>query len=157
MTTVTKSITFKWKLSFNDNYQWSTENKLYNVKTMREIKKTVNGYSVGYWINKKFYTLENLRKHLVKIEKIKIGKTSKAELYTVSIAPLWYFLFYSDSLIFSTSDILSFETIIDDSKVFYDIRTYSLENYVMRKDTSYLVPTIYKYSRISKKYEKNSK
>jgi hypothetical protein len=37
---------------------------------MREIKKTVNGYSVGYWINKKFYTLENLRKQLVKIEKL---------------------------------------------------------------------------------------
>jgi len=70
MTTVTKSITFKWKLSFNDNYQWSTENKLYNVKTMREIKKTVNGYSIGYWIGKKFYTLENLRKQLVKIEKL---------------------------------------------------------------------------------------
>jgi len=70
MTTVTKSITFKWKLSFNDNYQWSNENKLYNVKTMREIKKTVNGYSIGYWINKKFYTLENLRKQLVKIEKL---------------------------------------------------------------------------------------
>ena len=70
MTTITKSITFKCKLSFNDNYQWTTENKLYNVKTMREIKKTVNGYSVGYWIGKKFYTLENLRKHLVKIEKI---------------------------------------------------------------------------------------
>lgn len=36
---------------------------------MREIKKTVNGYSVGYWINKKFWTLRNLKKHLVKIEK----------------------------------------------------------------------------------------
>lgn len=71
MITITKSITFNWKLEFADNYQWSIENKLYNLKTMREIKKTVNGYSVGYWINKKFYTLENLRKHLVKIEKIK--------------------------------------------------------------------------------------
>ena len=28
---------------------------------MREIKKTVNGYSVGYWINKKFWTLRNLK------------------------------------------------------------------------------------------------
>ena len=37
---------------------------------MREIKKTVNGYSIGYWIGKKFYTLENLRKQLVKIEKL---------------------------------------------------------------------------------------
>ena len=70
MTTITKSISFKWKLNFSEHYQWSTENKLYNRKTMREIKKTVNGYSVGYWISKKFYTLENLRNCLVKIEKI---------------------------------------------------------------------------------------
>jgi hypothetical protein len=93
----------------------------------------------------------------VKIEKIKIGKNSQAELYSVSIAPFRYFLFMGDSLLFSTSDILSFETIIDESKSFYDIRTYSLDNYVMTKDTSYLVPTIYKYSRISKKYENNSR
>lgn len=70
MTIVTKSIVFKWKLDFNDSYKWTSDNELYNSKTMRKIKKTVNGYSVGYWINKKFYTLKNLRKNLVKIEKI---------------------------------------------------------------------------------------
>jgi hypothetical protein len=68
MITITKSIVFKWKLAFAEHYQWSTENKLYNTKTMREIKKTVNGYSVGYWINKKFHTLDNLKKLLIKIE-----------------------------------------------------------------------------------------
>jgi len=71
MPTITKSIVFKWKLDFADHYQWSTENKLYNLKTMREIKKTLNGYSIGFWIGKKFYTLDNLRKRLIKIEKIK--------------------------------------------------------------------------------------
>lgn len=70
MPTITKSITFKYELDLNPNYKWSNENKLYNVKTMREIKKTVNGYSVGYWISKKFYTLSFLRSHLVKINKI---------------------------------------------------------------------------------------
>ena len=69
MITITKSINFKWKISFNDSYKWTTDNELYNTKTMRKIKKTVNGYSVGYWIGKKFYTLNNLKKHLVKIEK----------------------------------------------------------------------------------------
>ena len=68
MTTITQSILFKWKLDFNSDYSWATNGKLYNVKTMREIKKTVNGYSVGYWIGKKFWTLRKLRKHLVKIE-----------------------------------------------------------------------------------------
>lgn len=71
MTTITKSIVFKWKTDFSDSYQWTTTGKLYNIKTMREIKKTVNGYSVGYWINKQFWTLKNLQKHLVKIEQIK--------------------------------------------------------------------------------------
>ena len=68
MTTITQSIAFKWKLDFNSDYQWTNSGKLYNTKTMREIKKTVNGYSVGYWIGKRFWTLPNLRKHLVKIE-----------------------------------------------------------------------------------------
>lgn len=69
MITITKSINFKWKISFNDSYKWTTDNELYNTKTMRKIKKTVNGYSVGYWIGKKFYTLNKLKKHLVKIKK----------------------------------------------------------------------------------------
>ena len=68
MTIITKSIVFKWKLSFNENYQWTNENELFNIKTMRKINKTVNGYSVGYWIEHKFYTIKNLRKYLIKIE-----------------------------------------------------------------------------------------
>jgi len=68
MTTITKSITFKWKLSFNDSYRWTQEGELYNARTMRKIKKTVNGYSIGYWISGKFYTLKNLKKSIVKIE-----------------------------------------------------------------------------------------
>ncbi len=69
MITITKSIVFKWKLDFNSDYQLTTDGKLYNIKTMREIKKTVNGYSVGYWIGKKFYTLITIRKHLIKINR----------------------------------------------------------------------------------------
>ena len=46
---------------FSESYKWTTTGQLYNTKTMREIKKTVNGYSVGYWINKKFWTLRNLK------------------------------------------------------------------------------------------------
>lgn len=71
MITITKSVIFKWKLDFADHYQWTTENELYNTKTMRKINKTVNVYSVGYWIGKRFYTIENLRKHLVRKDKIK--------------------------------------------------------------------------------------
>lgn len=68
MITISKSIVFKWKLSTNYNYRWTDSGKLYNVRTMREIKKTVNGYSVGYWIAGRFVTLQNLRKQLIKID-----------------------------------------------------------------------------------------
>ena len=70
MTTITKTITYNfiWQLDSAENYKFTKCKKLFNTKTMREIKKTVNGYSVGYWISKKFYTLENLRNCLVKIE-----------------------------------------------------------------------------------------
>lgn len=68
MTTAYISISFEWKLSFNDSYKWTKEGELYNSKTMRKIKKTVNGYSIGYWIAGKFYTIKNLKKSVVKIE-----------------------------------------------------------------------------------------
>ena len=61
---------FKWKTTLSDNYQWTDKGKLYNVKTGREIKKTVNGYSVGYWICGKFITLTKLKSTLVKVTDI---------------------------------------------------------------------------------------
>jgi len=69
MTTITKSIVFKWKIIGHETYKFTNCKKLYNTKTMREIKKSVNGYSVGFWINKKFVILKNLKPLLVKIEK----------------------------------------------------------------------------------------
>ena len=71
MINITKTITYNfiWQLDSAENYKFTKCKKLFNTKTMREIKKTVNGYSVGFWISKKFYTLENLRKRLIKIEK----------------------------------------------------------------------------------------
>ena len=42
MIIISKSIVFNWKLDFTDLYKWTTTGQLYNTKTMREIKKTVN-------------------------------------------------------------------------------------------------------------------
>jgi hypothetical protein len=30
MITITKSINFKWKISFNDSYKWTTDNDMLN-------------------------------------------------------------------------------------------------------------------------------
>ena len=54
------------------NYKWSECGKLFNTKTGKQLKKTINSGSKGYWIGKKFITLENLRKQLVKIEDVEI-------------------------------------------------------------------------------------
>lgn len=52
----------KWSIDKHDNYYFTTENKLYNSKTNRVIKKIVKGgYSVGYIIDGKFITLNKLK------------------------------------------------------------------------------------------------
>lgn len=89
----------------------------------------------------------------VSVSKIQIGRKQTSELFTVSLAPFHYFLFCNDSLVFWTNNILSMETKIDDSKDFYDIITYDMHKYKMKRDTSYFIPIVYKYSKKSKKYE----
>lgn len=58
----------KWSIKGFDNYYFTTENKLYNSKTNRIIKKRVKGYSVGFTINGKFMTKENMKPLLKKVE-----------------------------------------------------------------------------------------
>jgi|SRR5690554_1349323 len=91
----------------------------------------------------------------VQIEKIKIGKNYYAELYTVYMAPIEYFLFFDNNLIFTDSDICSLETITDNTKDFYNIKTYRTANYELRQDTSYLIPIIYEYFKPIGKYKNN--
>ena len=68
--TVSKNYSLKWQINFAPHYKFTDCKKLINCKTGRIIKKTVNGSSIGYWINIEFWSLNNLRKHIVKIEKI---------------------------------------------------------------------------------------
>jgi len=69
--TASNSYVLKYELSFAPQYKWSECGKCFNVKTGREIKKTLNGRSIGYCINGKFKSLSTLRKQLVKIEGVK--------------------------------------------------------------------------------------
>jgi hypothetical protein len=59
----------KWSLNFTDDYFFSSENKLINKRTGKELKKTVKVYTIGYNIKGKFYSLNKLRKCLKKVEK----------------------------------------------------------------------------------------
>lgn len=67
--TISVTYALKWQLKFAHQYKWSKCGKLFNSKTGRQLKKVINGGSIGYWIESKFYTLDNLREHLEFIPK----------------------------------------------------------------------------------------
>lgn len=69
---ITKHIEIKWLIYGVDNYGFGHDNKLYNLKTGRILKQTINCYSYGYWIGKKFYTLSKLKYLLIKPKYINI-------------------------------------------------------------------------------------
>ena len=48
-------------------YQWSSCKCLFNTKTGRKVIKTLNGRSVGYWINRKFIPLSRLKNDIERI------------------------------------------------------------------------------------------
>jgi hypothetical protein len=69
MTDFIKKVNLIWMLDFAENYQFDKLGKCYNVTTGREIKQTVVGYTLGFCIKGKFYSIKRLRRSLVKIEK----------------------------------------------------------------------------------------
>jgi len=69
----TKGYNLKWQIKFAPNYKVSICGKVFNLKTGKELKRTINGgYSVGYWINSKFFTLKKLRNNLEIIKEIEL-------------------------------------------------------------------------------------
>lgn len=72
MDSISISYDLKWRYKILHHYQWTTCGKLFNTKTNRKIKKTVNGRSIGYWIKGNFITLNKLRSQLEIIPKDKI-------------------------------------------------------------------------------------
>jgi hypothetical protein len=90
----------------------------------------------------------------VVIEKVQVGPSAFAELYTVKMAPTQQFWFYNDSLVLHLNEVLSFEVLSRSSQKMYDIKTYNSDSYAMTRDTSYYVPIFYEYSARKKVYEK---
>jgi hypothetical protein len=68
MNRVIISCTIKFVLDFTPNYCWILDNKCYNIKTGRFIKQILNNGSIGYIINGKFISLNELRRHIKKIK-----------------------------------------------------------------------------------------
>lgn len=64
MQTISKVYRLKWQLKIDNKYQWSECGKLFNIKTGKEIKKTIKGSKIGYWINKDFCKLADIRNQI---------------------------------------------------------------------------------------------
>lgn len=60
----------KWKIETQENYIIASDNNVYNLKTKKKLQMQLKKYTKGYYLAGKFYSLIQLRKHLVKIEHI---------------------------------------------------------------------------------------
>ena len=68
----TKVIEIRWEIFGFPGYVFGDDKNLYNKRTGRKIKKTINGRSMGYWLGKKFLSINKLKYLLKRPEKIEI-------------------------------------------------------------------------------------
>lgn len=64
------NIDFRWQLKDLPHYKITNKRDVYNCKTGRKLKRTVVGYTIGYWIAGKFYSLSRLNCSAEKIIKV---------------------------------------------------------------------------------------
>jgi len=63
---ITKIVDIIWLIDGLDNYGFGNDKKLYNLKRNTEVRQTLNGSTNGYWIGRKFYTLNKLKPLLIR-------------------------------------------------------------------------------------------
>ena len=63
-----KTIKIKWVIDGFPDIVIGEDKKLYHQSNLREIKMCLIGYTKGYFINRKFYSLFRLRPLIRKIE-----------------------------------------------------------------------------------------
>ena len=69
MPSISITYNYKYRIDFAPEYVFSGK-RCFNLKRGKEIKKVVHGYTLGFNIKGKFYSLAYLRTHLVKIEQL---------------------------------------------------------------------------------------
>ena len=62
----------KWQIKDNPNYVWTSCKKLINSKTGKEVKRTIKGLQAGYWIDRKFVKLSELKSKIELINQEKL-------------------------------------------------------------------------------------
>ncbi len=66
MICITSTYNSKWQIKGMPEYQFAKK-KLFNAKRNREVKKVLKGYTVGYNLRGKFYSLNAIKKMVVRI------------------------------------------------------------------------------------------
>ena len=69
---ITKHYDLRWQIKDKPDYKISVCNNIFNAKTGRKLKQTLIGYTKGYWIGKKFMTLNKIRQNCELIPNIDI-------------------------------------------------------------------------------------
>ena len=59
----------KWLIKNAPNYFVDNKNKVYNLKTGKPLQMQLKGYTKGYYLSGRFYSLNKLRPLLIKIKK----------------------------------------------------------------------------------------
>ena len=63
------NIIAKWHILNEPNYFISDKNKVYNYKSVKCLQMQLKGYTKGYYLSGRFYSLNKLRPLLIKPKK----------------------------------------------------------------------------------------
>lgn len=63
-----KTIKPVWRIEGFEGFVVAQDNKMYNISTGREVRMVLIGYTKGFYLNQKFYSLTRLRPLLRKID-----------------------------------------------------------------------------------------
>ena len=69
--TISKVIELTYEIEGVSGYAFGKDKNLYNTKRGVMIRKVMNGRAIGYWIGRKFYSLNKLRPLLKRVEENK--------------------------------------------------------------------------------------
>ena len=68
--TITITYALIWRFKRFHNYKVTRCKKVFNTKTNRQLKSSLNGGSIGYWIGGEFVVKSKLNQELEKDERI---------------------------------------------------------------------------------------
>lgn len=72
MTDFIKEVSLVWEYKDDLKYKFDRSGNCYNIKSGKQLKRTLIGYTEGYCLKGKFKSLHQIRTKLQKIKKIEV-------------------------------------------------------------------------------------